>query len=239
MTLANRAESVGNCGQTFPNRNVMKASRMATLEFWFEFASTYSYPAAMRIEALAHEEGITVIWKPFLLGPLFQRQGWNDSPFNLYPVQGRYMWRDLERICADLNIPLRRPSIFPRNSVLAARVACCFASEPWLPALVRQVFHANFADDRDISDRQVIEACLDRAGVPGAEKIEAALTPANKDALRLQTEHAAAIGLFGAPTFIVDQEMFWGNDRLERALAWCKSPRPWSSRPRLHLPALP
>lgn len=197
---------------------------MSTLEFWFEFASTYSYPAAMRVEALAREADIAVIWKPFLLGPLFQRQGWNDSPFNLYPVQGRYMWRDLARICADLNIPLRRPMVFPRNGLLAARVACCFALEPWLPEFVRQVFHANFADDQDISDRQVVAACLGRAGVSGEEEIEAALTPAGKNTLRLQTERAAALGIFGAPTFIVGQEMFWGNDRLERALGWCKAP---------------
>lgn len=195
---------------------------MATLEFWFEFASTYSYPAAARIEALAHREGISVIWKPFLLGPIFQRQGWTDSPFNIYPVKGRYMWRDLERICADLDVPLRRPSIFPRNSVLAARVACAFASEPWLPEFVKCVYRANFADDLDIAQREVVEMCLDRVGVSGAEKIERALAPANKDALRSQTERAAAIGIFGAPTFIVDQEMFWGNDRLERAIAWCK-----------------
>lgn len=202
---------------------------MANLEFWFEFASTYSYPAAARIEALTHQAGIAVVWKPFLLGPIFQRQGWNDSPFNLYPAQGRYMWRDLERICADLDIPLRRPSVFPRNSVLAARVACCFATESWLPEFVRQVFHANFAEDRDIADRQIIEACLDRVGVSGAERIEYALTPEYRDALRLQTERAIAVGIFGAPTFIVDQEMFWGNDRLERAIAWCKSPGPGRS----------
>lgn len=197
---------------------------MATLEFWFEFASTYSYPAAMRIEALAYEEGISVIWKPFLLGPLFRRQGWNDSPFNIYPVQGRYMWRDLERICADLSIPLCPPSVFPRNSVLAARVACCFASEPWVPEFARQVYRANFADDLDISRREVIEMCLDRVGVPGDERIEQALTLTNKDMLRSQTERAMEIGIFGAPTFIVDRELFWGNDRLERAIAWCKSP---------------
>ncbi len=198
---------------------------MATLEFWFEFASTYSYPAAARIGALTLREGISVVWKPFLLGPIFRRQGWNDSPFNLYPVQGRYMWRDLERICADLGIPLQRPSVFPRDSVLAARVACRFASEPWLPDFVRQVFHANFADDLDISDPRVIAMCLDRVGAPTAGKIESALTAENKDTLRAQTEQAEAIGIFGAPTFIVDQELFWGNDRLERAIAWCKSSR--------------
>ncbi|HRD67349.1 MAG TPA: 2-hydroxychromene-2-carboxylate isomerase [Candidatus Competibacter sp.] len=197
---------------------------MATLEFWFEFASTYSYPAAARIGDLARREGISIVWKPFLLGPIFRRQGWNDSPFNIFPVQGRYMWRDLERICADLSIPLRRPSVFPRNSVLATRVACAFVSEPWLPEFVKQVYRANFADDLDISERKVIEACLGRIGVLGAEKIEQALAPANKDALRSQTERAMAIGIFGAPTCIVDREMFWGNDRLERAIAWCKSP---------------
>lgn len=197
---------------------------MAAIEFWFDFASTYSYPAAARIESLARDNGISVVWKSFLLGPIFQRQGWNDSPFNLYPTQGCYMWRDLERICADLGIPLRRPSAFPRNSVLAARVACCFASEPWLPEFVRQVFYANFVDDQDISNREVIEARLNRVGVAGAAKIEQALMPESKNRLRAQTERAVAIGVFGAPTFVVGQEIFWGNDRLERAMAWCESP---------------
>lgn len=194
------------------------------LEFWFEFASTYSYPAAMRIEAMARREGMAVIWRPFLLGPIFQRQGWRDSPFNLYPAQGRYMWRDLERICASLGLPLRRPSNFPRNSVLAARVACVFAAEFWLPEFVRQVFQANFAEDLDIARSEVIEACLERVGQPGMAHIKHALEPANKNTLRLQTEQAIARGIFGAPTFLVDRELFWGNDRLEQAIAWCKSP---------------
>jgi 2-hydroxychromene-2-carboxylate isomerase len=69
-----------------------------TLESWFEFASAYSCPAAMRIEALAAERCVTIGWQAFLLGPIFREQGWNDSPFNLYPPKGRYVWRDLERI---------------------------------------------------------------------------------------------------------------------------------------------
>lgn len=201
-----------------------KNAQQGSLEFWFEFASTYSYLAAMRIEALANRQGVSVVWRPFLLGPIFQRQGWHDSPFNLYPVQGRYMWRDLERICADLNISLRRPSVFPRNSVLAARVACAGAAEPWLPEFVRQVFRANFADDLDIATTDVISLCLERAGVSVNDKIERALAPANQSLLRSQTERAVTMGVFGAPTFIVGQELFWGNDRLEQALAWCESP---------------
>ena len=77
----------------------------ATLDFWFEFASTYSYPAAMRIADAAAARGVTVRWRPFLLGPIFKAQGWDNSPFNLYPAKGRYMWRDLERVCDALALP--------------------------------------------------------------------------------------------------------------------------------------
>src|SRR6266850_3622898 len=73
------------------------------LDFWFDFASTYSYPAAMRVGALAGEMGLRLRFRPFLLGPIFKAQGWNSSPFNVYPAKGRYMWRDLERLCADLS----------------------------------------------------------------------------------------------------------------------------------------
>jgi 2-hydroxychromene-2-carboxylate isomerase len=91
------------------------------LDFWFEFASTYSYPAAMRIAPLAKANGVNVRWRPFVLGPIFQAQGWQTSPFNLYPDKGRYMWRDLERICGALNLPFARPEPFPQNSLLAGR----------------------------------------------------------------------------------------------------------------------
>jgi len=93
------------------------------LDFWFDFASTYSYPSAMRIGVLAARSGVRVNFRPFLLGPIFKAQGWTTSPFNLYPGKGRHMWRDLERICADLGLPFRRPDPFPQNSLLAARVA--------------------------------------------------------------------------------------------------------------------
>lgn len=194
------------------------------MQFWFEFASTYSYPAALRIEILARQQGMAVEWKAFLLGPIFQQQGWNDSPFNLFPAQGRYMWRDLERICADLELSFRRPSQFPRHSVLAARIACRFAAESWLPDFVRAVFRANFAEDHDIAQFEVLEDCLESLGLPGANLIQQALTPDSKALLRAQNEQAVALGIFGAPSFIVGDELFWGNDRLEAALAWATQP---------------
>jgi 2-hydroxychromene-2-carboxylate isomerase len=190
------------------------------IQFWFEFASTYSYPAAMRIEAAAAARGVAIEWKAFLLGPIFRSQGWNDSPFNLYPAKGRYMWRDLERICAELGVPMRRPSAFPRNGLLAARVACRFAGEAWCPDFVRAVYRANFAEDREIADADVVAACLESCGQPARERLEAAQSADSKERLRAQSDRAVALGIIGAPTFAVGDELFWGNDRLETALAW-------------------
>lgn len=190
------------------------------VDFWFEFASTYSYPAAMRIEALAAERSVSVSWRSFLLGPIFAGQGWNDSPFNLYPAKGRYMWRDLERVCDASGLPFRRPSDFPRNGLLAARVACHFSEAPWLPEFVRSVYRANFADDLDISSPEVISHCLACAGGNPALLLQEAAAPESKARLRAQTEEASSLGVFGAPAFVTGSELFWGNDRLEDALAW-------------------
>ena len=188
-------------------------------EFWFEFASTYSYPAAMRVEALARAAGVTLHWRPFLLGPIFAAQGWNDSPFNLYPAKGRYMWRDLERLCAAAGLPLRRPSAFPRGSLLAARVAGVAADQAWVGAFVRAVYTANFAADRPIGDADVVAAALGEAGVDPAPWLARAVEPSGKERLRANTDEARARGIFGAPTLTVGDEIFWGNDRLEEALA--------------------
>jgi len=193
------------------------------VEFWFEFGSTYSYPAALRIEALAKSEGVPMVWKPFMLGPIFRTLGWSDSPFNLQPVKGRYMWRDLERICAELAIPFRRPSQFPRNGLLAARIACWFTAETWVPDFIRSVYRANFSEDLDISNTSLLQRLLDNLGRPGAALIQQAQSPESKEKLRAQTEQAAALGIFGAPTLVVGPELFWGNDRLEAAMSWYKS----------------
>lgn len=190
------------------------------LEFWFEFASTYSYPAAMRIEALAARAGVPVAWRPFLLGPIFQAQGWRDSPFNLYPAKGRYMWRDLERLCAKHGLPYARPEIFPQRSILAARLALAAIGEPWLPALVRGIYVANFAEGADLSEPDALARVLAALGQDAPPWLERAQSQPAKDALRANTERAQALGIFGAPTFVVRGELFWGGDRLEDALAW-------------------
>ena len=192
---------------------------MKTLEVWFELASTYSYPAIARVETVAKAAGVAVAWRPFLLGPIFRNQGWNDSPFNVYPVKGRYMWRDLERICADLGLPLVRPSQFPRPSLSGARVACRFQDEPWAGEFIRRVYRANFAEDRDIGDATVIVSILESIG-QSTDRIDVAQSPEAKTKLREQSDAAIAHDIFGAPSFRVAGELFWGNDRLETAVAW-------------------
>jgi 2-hydroxychromene-2-carboxylate isomerase len=130
------------------------------------------------------------------------------------------MWRDLERTCDALGIPFRRPSQFPRNGILSARVACHFADAPWLPAFVRAIYTANFAGDLDIADSGVIGACIADLGESAEQVLQQAQSVQSKNSLREQTDTAMRMGIFGAPTVVAAGELFWGNDRLEEALEW-------------------
>jgi 2-hydroxychromene-2-carboxylate isomerase len=195
---------------------------MRTIEFWYEFASTYSYLSAMRIETLAADAGVPVAWKPFLLGPIFHAQGWDNSPFNIYPAKGRYMVRDIERQAAARGLVFALPKNFPQNSLAAARIAILGAEEAWIGAFTRAVFTAEFADGADIADRQVLAAILGRLGLDSERLLRRIEDADCKQRLRQQTADAQARGLFGAPAFIVGDELFWGDDRLEQALAWAK-----------------
>ncbi|MCW1431337.1 2-hydroxychromene-2-carboxylate isomerase [Novosphingobium sp. JCM 18896] len=195
----------------------------ARVDFWFDFASTYSHLSAYRIGREAAARGVTVRWRPFLLGPIFAAQGWTDSPFNLQPVKGRYMWRDMARRAERFRVPFRGPDAaeqFPRRSLLAARVALAVLDEPWGEDFCRAVFAAEFADWQDIADPVVIDACLARARGSTEGFAAAEVGDAQKAALRANGEEAVALGLFGAPSFVVGDEIFWGDDRLEDALDW-------------------
>ena len=197
----------------------------ASLTFWYEFASTYSYLSAMRIEGLSAKANVQVVWRPFLLGPIFQSQGWNTSPFNLLLAKGRYMWRDMERLCADQGLPaMHRPDPFPQHSLLAARVATLGEGEHWLPEFSRRVYLAEFCEGQQVSEPEVLAGILDSMGLDGAALIrQVGQDQAVKDRLRLNTEEAIRLGIFGAPAFTTqDGELFWGDDRLEQAVRWAQ-----------------
>jgi len=192
-----------------------------TLDFFFEFASTYSYPAAMRIGALAGAAGVAVRWRPFLLGPIFKAQGLDTSPFNIFPAKGRYMWRDVERVCGRLDLPFHRPDPFPQPSLLAARIAHVGLDEGWSEEFSRAVYTAEFGDRRAIGDEQVLADLLYDIGVSASSALARARSDEIKARLRAATAEAQARGVFGAPTFIcADGELFWGHDRMAEALAW-------------------
>ncbi len=193
------------------------------LDFWFEFASTYSYPAAMRITAAAAAKDVRVRWRPFLLGPIFKAQGWDNSPFNLYPVKGRYMWRDLERICDSLALPFTRPATFPQSTLIVSRVALVGLERDWGEDFCRAVYAAEFAEGRDIGEPETISGLIGRMGQDTQAVLQEAQSDTIKSALRAETEEAGRLGIFGAPSFVTaDGELFWGNDRLEAALDWAR-----------------
>ncbi|MGI9369337.1 MAG: 2-hydroxychromene-2-carboxylate isomerase [Ruegeria sp.] len=191
---------------------------VAPIQFWFDFASTYSYLSAMRIEKAASAKGVAVEWNPFLLGPIFADQGWNNSPFNLYPAKGTYMWRDMERLCAARGLPLQRPDPFPQNSLKAARLALA-ADGPERAELVRAIYNAEFGNGMDISDASVLDRCLSSASLP-PDIMDRTQSPDIKNALFGQVDRAKALGIFGAPSFIVGDELYWGDDRLDEALSY-------------------
>ena len=200
------------------------------LQFWYEFASTYSYLSASRISSLAANLGVEIDWRPFLLGPIFNAQGWNTSPFNIYPAKGRYMMRDIERLAGERDLVFRMPTVFPAKSLLAARVAVVGQETDWCAPFTEAVFEAQFANAQDISERNTIRAILQPVLLASEDGDDAdnVLAEAGSDAvkskLREQTETAESLSIFGAPSFVTpDGELFWGDDRLEQALHWAQN----------------
>lgn len=196
------------------------------LDFWFDFASPYSYVGALRIEAAARVANEKVQWKPFLLGPIFTAQlGIKDSPFNQQPVRGKYMWRDVERLCGKYGFPFTKPAVFPQKSVLPARVVCASLDQPWVGDFVRAAFRAEFGQGKDLAQTDVIAEVLHGLALEPGPILEAAGSEPIKAKLRALTDEAVALGIFGAPNVVVNGELFFGQDRLDDALDWAAKKR--------------
>ncbi|MFO0596437.1 MAG: 2-hydroxychromene-2-carboxylate isomerase [Myxococcaceae bacterium] len=196
------------------------------IDFWFDFASSYSYLGALRIEAAARLAGETVRWRPFLLGPIFTaQQGLKTSPFEAQPIRGKYMWRDVERLSAKYGFPFQKPKVFPQRSILANRVACVGLDQPWIGDFVRGTFRAEFGHGKDINEPATLAEVLDSLALDPKPILEQAGTDAIKQRLRELTDEAQELGLFGAPNVVVSGELFFGQDRIDDALAFAKTTR--------------
>jgi 2-hydroxychromene-2-carboxylate isomerase len=197
---------------------VSRALPSTSIEFWFDFGSNYSYLSVMRVVS----QGIDVVWRPFLLGPIFQSFGWNNSPFVLQKEKGEYTWRDMARQCRKYGIPWQMPTEFPRLGVLPLRIMLVADGQPWAGEFARRVMLRNFHLDQEIQSNEGMRSILVDLRLPAAEILATATGDAVKATLRKQTETAKALKIFGAPTFFARGEMFWGNDRLDDALhfAW-------------------
>jgi 2-hydroxychromene-2-carboxylate isomerase len=195
-----------------------------TVIFWYEFASSYSYLSAMRISEAASRAGVDIDWKPFLLGPIFQSQGWETSPFNLFPVKGRYMIRDIARTAAARGLPFQMPATFPANGLKAARLAFAAKMQGAVAEFSRAVFSAAFGKGLDIFDDAVLVDCMLTAGLDVEKTRKLASDLSIKEVLRASTDEAMALGIFGAPSFTTgDGELFWGDDRLDQAIMWASA----------------
>jgi 2-hydroxychromene-2-carboxylate isomerase len=198
---------------------------VAPVDFFYELASPYACLSALRIADAATRAGVTVRWRPFLLGPIFQSEGLADTPMKVYPLRGAYMTRDVPRRARRHGFNLRIPSAWPRHSVLASRVALVALKEGWGEAFSEAVYRAEFQEDLDIARAEVVGAVVASLGKDAAAALSAAQTAEVKTALRAETDAAMAAGIFGAPSFLVEGELFWGDDRLEDALDWAQGRR--------------
>lgn len=190
------------------------------LTFWYDFSSSYSYLAAMRLDDVAARARVPVEWQPFLLGPIFQDAGYATTPNLMMPQKAQYMWADIGRRAASRGRAFVKPETFPQSSVLAARVALALPQHQ-RPAFSRAVFAELFERGSKITERSVVARAAEEAGLDSEALLAAAQTPEIKAALRENVETARALGLFGAPTFVTtDKALFWGDDRMDDALSW-------------------
>ena len=199
-----------------------------TIKFWFEFASTYSYLAAMRVDKEAAKRNVEVEWMPFPLGPIFGAQGWTTSPFNIFPAKGANMWRDMERKAAQFGLAFKVPdadflSRFPQNGIAAARLTLVGLSEGWGRDFARSVYASQFGEHADIADPAVLSRLVSEAGGDPIHAYEASQSAEIKARYRANSEAANAAGIYGAPSFTVGDELFWGHDRLDDAIEWAVS----------------
>jgi 2-hydroxychromene-2-carboxylate isomerase len=191
----------------------------AQLDFFFFYGSIHTYLSVMRIEMLASRSHIDIRWRPFNLRQILIEQ--NNTSFAKNQVRLNYNWRDIERRAARLGIPFAGPAPYPADpDLLALRVGALAAVEGWCPEYSKATFRAWFLERKASGLPDNVAAVLADLGKPSRETMARATTHAIDARLEAETDAARQLGIFGSPTFVVGTELFWGDDRLEDALAY-------------------
>jgi 2-hydroxychromene-2-carboxylate isomerase len=193
------------------------------IDFYFDFSSPYGYFAATQIEGLAAKHGRTVTWRPILLGAVFKITG--GQPLPTIPLKGSYAAHDLARSARLLNVPFRLPTKFPVSGTAPSRAFYWLGDKD--PAAAKQfalaLYHAYFAEDRDISNPEVSANVAAKLGVDKAALLQALNEAAVKERLKSEVDAAIERGVFGSPYIVVDGEPFWGSDRLDQVDRWLRT----------------
>ena len=186
-----------------------------SVDFYFDFGSPAAWLAYTQLPKLAADTGATVAMKPMLLGGVFQSTG-NRPPISV-PLKGSYLFTDMSRFARRYGVPLVMNPAFPINTITLMRldVGLDLRADPRLPAYREAMFRAIWVEQENMNDPATVGAVLARNGFDPAQTLTIAADPAVKEELRLRTQAAVERGIFGAPTFFVGTEMFWGQDRLD------------------------
>ncbi len=188
---------------------------MKTFEFWFDFGSSASYLAWTQLSALEAASGASAVLKPMLLGGVFQATG-NQSPVNI-PAKGRYLFADFDRFAKRYGVAFTRNPHFPINTLLLMRGAIALQSkgDARFKAYCDAMFKAIWADALNMNDPGTAAQALHKSGFDAQALVAAANEQTTKDALKATTQEAIDRGVFGAPTYFVGEQMFWGQDRMD------------------------
>lgn len=192
------------------------------MEFFFFIGSTYSYLSVSRAGALAAQAGVELVWRPFSARTIMREQ--DNIPFATKPVKMKYMWRDVERRAARLGVPFDGVPPYPVDAdELANHVATLAARERWCPDFAQAAYSTWFLGKRDPGQRETLHEILEGLGRDPGQCIDGALDASTRQAYSAATGQARQLGIFGSPSFVAGEEIFWGDDRLEDALAWCRA----------------
>jgi len=188
---------------------------MKSFEFWFDFGSTASYLAWTQLPSLEAASGAKAVLKPMLLGGVFQATG-NQSPANI-PAKGKYIFVDFARFAKRYGVPLIKNPHFPINTLLLMRGAIALQTKGDARFLdyCHAVFKAIWVDALNMNDPATVAEALLRSGFDARALVALANEQTTKDALKAATQTAVERGVFGAPTFFVGDQMFWGQDRMD------------------------